>query len=181
VHGWFFLLFGALEVGADVVLQVGEFYRRERDGTLVRALFEDHARTADPGECAAMRLRVGDRFVCDDTGGTTGEALVIGVLGERTIESRRTDLERIRIAEGVERGVDAGGDAFARPHIDAALTVDRDRELRFEAAGACRVRDDFDGAKLRLMRQRMDDAFERFGEQCIVAGLVHGGPPSPEK
>jgi hypothetical protein len=45
-------------------------------------------------------------------------------LGQRAIEPGRLDLERVRLGLRFERGVDAGGDAFAQREIDAVRRVD---------------------------------------------------------
>ena len=65
-----------------------------------------------------------DRKGRDDAHRPAAKAFVVARLGQRAIEPGRLDLERVRLGLRFERGVDAGGDAFAQREIDAVRRVD---------------------------------------------------------
>ena len=74
-----------------------------------------------------MRLLPRYRQRRDDADGPAAKTLVVARLGQRTIEPRRLDLERVGLGAPVERRVDAGGDARAQRDVDAVRRVDDER------------------------------------------------------
>jgi hypothetical protein len=89
-----------------------------------------------------------------------GEAFVIRGPHERAIESRRGDAEFVEIAVGCEGIVEVRGDALAGADVEPAFAIDYERELVGATVLARAPFDDLDLAIRRIVRERVDAAFE---------------------
>jgi hypothetical protein len=71
--------------------------------------------------------------------------------------------ERVRVGFVFERRVEAGGDALAHGEVDAARTVDGQREFGRAAAAVRALLDDLEIPERFFGRQRAGCVFERLG------------------